>query len=165
MKVNKLRFCNVLPSAILSEMSKKRFAGITINDRDAFQKEGRWWKYEEYLDIHFGDVPVEGDITQNYSELCQKCRGQCCKDLPTHNIGMYTSETESKRIGQYETDFLEGQMIIEKHNFGVIKVKENGDCHFLTEDGCKIGDDRPLWCQLWVCSKLQNDRADKELKK
>jgi len=154
-KISELRPLYVLPGIELAIHSILPVKGITINHPDFF-KEDKWWKYEKYLDIHFGEGEVEGDITQKYPPVCIGCKGQCCKDIPTHNLRMYVSQEEIYRIvKEGHTDFTDEKIRIDEEKFGVLKVKDNGDCHFLTEKGCKLGNNRPLWCKLWICEKFK----------
>lgn len=154
MRVSELRPLFVLPGKKMAENSTRNVTAITIDDPKFF-KENKWWKYEKYLGIHFGEEK-DDDITKYFPAICSECSGECCKDIPSHNLRMYISEGETKRLIKLGYNrFIDNYIIIEGEKFGVLKVKENGDCHFLTETGCKLKEDRPLWCKVFVCEKIK----------
>ena len=158
-KIDKLRHAKVLPSAKLAELSTRQYSGITIAN-DQFATTPKWHEYEHHLDIHFDEGrSVEGDITKHYDKMCADCRGACCKDIPTHNLRMYMSQPEiTEACIQLDTlpqSFIETSVTVDDTKFGIVKLQENGDCHFLREYGCQLEDYRPLWCKLWVCEVLQ----------
>lgn len=159
LKVSELRHAKVLPGEDIEEFSTKQYSGITVAD-DKFLTTQKWWKYEQYLNIHFDEgKSVPGDITKQYGEMCSDCKGACCKDIPTHNLRMYVSPSEIEKIcSEFNIknyDFIEDYVSIEDTEFGILRVKKNGDCSQLTNTGCNLGDYRPLWCKLWICENLQ----------
>lgn len=160
-KISELRHAKVLPSRTLAELSTEEYSGITVHDK-GFYTTPKWWQYEDKLTIHFNKGPsVPGDISKRYDTMCEECQGACCKDIPTHNLRMYMSQSEiEKACNQFDIkapDFIEDYITIDNTEFGILKIKENGDCGLLTDTGCEFGDYRPLWCKLWVCEILQEE--------
>ena len=151
MRVSKLRFMKVFPSKELDRMSNSsQPVEVTVVD-DKFYEEENWWKYEDYLDIKFGRET-------SLFNLCKGC-GNCCKNILKRNIRIYMSNAEIKRVSKKlnvpRSHFIEERIKVDGKTFGVVATDKNGDCIFLDGPTCIIHTDKPLWCKLWVCEKVQ----------
>ncbi len=152
-RVSEFRYCYVLPNPKIAEFRSDEIKSVYPFDLPSFISEDRWWKYEEFLS--FSGEEVENDLLN----FCDGC-GECCRNLPSRNIGMYMSEKEVERVEKFlnitRDAFIAGWIEIEGVKFGVIKVKDNGDCWFLNEDGrCIIHHIKPVWCKIWICEKMK----------
>ena len=161
-KVSDLRYCNVLPSRLLSELSKKQLTGITFLNT-FYSRVRKWWESERHIELTF-DEP--GSIAPQINSTCGAC-GLCCKDIPTHQIGIYmTPHENAKAHGLFpERDIIKGHIEVQGVLFGVVDVKTNGDCTMLGPKGCELGDNRPLWCKIYHCEKFQGQPYQFEVKK
>lgn len=186
MKASDFRYSNVLPSPLIDLFAGKEIKAIRFLKN--FHQKSKWWEYESEVEIDFESS--ENSDNWLIAKTCGVC-GLCCKDIPTHQIGIYMSEGEVKVHGldivktgskletnsyletnsskletsqELETGSLEletsklivqGEVIVGKVKFYVLAVQENGDCSMLGENGCKLGDKRPLWCKIYHCEKFQ----------
>lgn len=153
-KVSELRYCNVLPAKLIETLSFKKLTGIRFLP-EFYEKVRKWWEAEQHIELTFDEEPTQND-TKKIGETCGAC-GDCCKDIPTHQIGIYISGPEHQRAMELfpEREILQGMIQSDGAYFGVVDVKENGDCILLGPKGCELGDDRPLWCKIYHCEKYQ----------
>lgn len=151
MKVSDARFAFVLPSAALAEAAKKKpMKAIRIYPEAKGQP---WWKAEKHIEIDFENG--SGDQTNELAKTCLSC-GKCCKNLNTHQIRIFMTveeKLEAERAG-HVVKVKEPPVNIDNENFYVLDVDENGDCSMLAENGCSLGEKKPLWCQMFYCEKL-----------
>ena len=148
------RFCNILPSQLIETVIRagRKFSGIVF--REGFDKDPNWYKFEEYVDVLF-DEESEDDARELIGETCGSC-GMCCENIPAHQIGIYMSPTEellAREAGH--NPIFQGKVKSDGIEFGVMGVKPNGDCIMLKEDGCSLGDLKPLWCRIYHCEVYQ----------
>ena len=154
-RVNELRYCNVLPAKRLVDLCHRKLTGIRFLP-EFYEKLRKWWEAEQFIELTFDETPDQTDV-KKIEETCGAC-GQCCTDIPTHQIGIYMTTHEYQKA----TNAFPGKKIIQgtiqsedQSWFGVVDVKENGDCVMLGPKGCELGDDRPLWCKIYHCEKYQ----------
>ena len=84
---------------------------------------------------------------------CGECR-LCCQ---SHNL-ILVSEDFGDDPSHYVCTPLEGQP-----GFFQIAVRENGDCHYLGENGCTIHDQAPNMCQAFSCISFARKVKRKQL--
>lgn len=153
-RVSELRYCNVLPSKNLALSSSRTLTGIRFLP-SFFEKVRKWWEAEQHIELTF-DEPCETPDNALIAKTCGAC-GQCCQDIPTHQIGIYMSDRERDQAERMfpGKKIFQGEIESEGRWFGVVDVKENGDCVMLGPAGCTLGDKRPLWCKIYHCEKYQ----------
>lgn len=115
-----------------------------------------WWKAESQITLYFNQHTTS-DERAVLAETCGSC-GKCCTNLPAHQIAIYMTDyevTKAMGAGHNMTDGLhKKQVMVDGNFFYVLKTKDNGDCFFLGEKGCTLGDEKPLWCKAYYCEKL-----------
>lgn len=144
--VEKLRQFVVMPSKLAAKVSTDRITGYSLNSSSPNNK----W-YENSFNLHFGE-PDEG-LGEKSNEVCSECKGMCCKNLLEHQIRIYMSEAEAKVLGSTFEKKFDGSVIVEGEKFHVLSVDKNGDCQYVTDKGCELGEVRPLWCKMFFCEK------------
>lgn len=153
-RVSELRYCNVLPSAKLADFSRKLLTSIRFLP-EFYEKTMKWWEFEKHVELAFDEAAGPSDIPK-INKTCGSC-GLCCKDIPTHQIGIYMSDYElvqAKRMFP-EKQITQGMIKSQGANFNVVDVKPNGDCVMLGPEGCTLGDKKPLWCKIYHCEVYQ----------
>jgi Fe-S-cluster containining protein len=102
---------------------------------------------------------------------CQLCKGRCCKghnacSSPDATPGAYSPDyrwvlpaetvaiknfTKLKHSNFYDCPTDRNEL------FGFLKTKPNGDCIFLTDEGCAIHPVRPFDCKMYPYDILRKD--------
>jgi Fe-S-cluster containining protein len=91
-----------------------------------------------------------------YSFKCQRCNA-CC-----NNKRLCLSPAERSRLAEYLR--IPGEVFDREYldpASGEVRVKENGDCVFLSPDGCGVHPARPQVCRLFPLGILR-DEAGRE---
>ncbi len=150
-RASDFRYANILPHPDID-----RFAGMRVKAyrflKDFFT-EKKWWKYEQYIELDFDDD--SNSVNEVIAAKCSAC-GLCCKDIPTHQIGIYMSprEVEFAEANGHKIKH-QGTVVVKQMPFKILAVEENGDCSMLGPKGCTLGDLKPLWCKIYHCEKFQ----------
>ena len=154
-KANKFRYGNVLPNRLIEDLAQSRFNVTGIAILEGFKKEKNWYNAEQYVEVILDEPGSPEDASEVIRETCGSC-GMCCENIPAHQIGIYMSETEiNKAVAQGHDVILQGTLVVERVNFGLLGVKANGDCAMLDEHGCTLGSLKPLWCKIYHCEVYQ----------
>jgi Fe-S-cluster containining protein len=149
-----LRCQYVLPNELLAYLSEEKLTGVTI-DRKAFGLP--YWQAEKHISLEFNGQGVYDD-RDALSRVCASC-GQCCTDLPSHQIAIYMSAHEyASAVSAKHSVQVAGEVWVRGRGkllrFFVLATRSNGDCAMLGEQGCTLGDLKPLWCKLFYCEKF-----------
>lgn len=152
--VDRLRFQYTLPNRQLATLAAQELTSVIIRKR---AKGLSAWQAEQFIELRFNNETRE-DERPALSKVCSSC-GLCCKNLPARGAAVYMTHAEIERASEkHETisqdDFQRQQILVTGSYFHVAKTKPNGDCIFLGENGCSLGEDRPLWCKIYYCEKL-----------
>lgn len=159
-RVNEYRAANVLPSPALAQDAALPIKAIRIHP----QAHGLpWWRAEHHIEIDHASAV--GDQRPVLAKTCSQC-GACCRDLPKHQIGIYMSTEEVVEARRAGFDIVPAADItVGGVPFVVLGVKPNGDCAMLGDgawgdEGCRLGDLRPLWCKAFYCEALYGGRYE-----
>ena len=157
-KASDFRYANILPAALIDEFAGKEVKAVRFSED--FHAKGKylsWYEYEKLVYIDFKNS--ENNDNQTVIDICTKCGGQCCKNIPDHQIGIYMSDKElllAENKGHKVK--IQGSILVDDIVFYVLDVNKDGDCKMLTPTGCSLGNDKPLWCKIYHCPKFLGNK-------
>ena len=142
----------MLPSPIIEDVAGKPVRSINLSALATLRSDAKWWQYEALVTVDFESEA--GDDSAKIASVCGKC-GQCCKDIPSHQIGIYMSPKE-RAIAELAGHVVksQGKVTVDDVEFDILDVEGNGDCSMLTDTGCSLGDLKPLWCKVYHCERF-----------
>ena len=144
---SEFRHCNILPAPLIDTLAGLPIQAIRLTGKIGIGEE--WYQFERRVEIDFADA--RGDERPTIAKTCEKC-GACCRNIPTHQIGIYMSNRELAIAAEHgHTLNLQGSLQVDGVTFHVLGVLDNGDCAMLGPHGCTLGDDKPLWCKIFHC--------------
>ena len=150
-RASDFRYANILPNPVIDEVAGLEVKAIRF--KPEFSRFEKWWEFEKHIEIDFQNSTRSQ--TDDIYSLCSSC-GLCCKDIPTHQIGIYMSPKEVLIATEAGHDVkTQGQVQVEGVQFQVLAVDEKGDCKMLGEKGCTLNEKKPLWCKIYHCEKFQ----------
>lgn len=148
-KASEFRHCNVLPAALIDKVAGRGVRAIRLGTITPGEK---WWEYEGQVEIDFADS--REDDRPMIANKCRTC-GQCCNDIPSHQIGIYMSPHEVAIAAAHGHSVKsQGTVTVDGVEFRVLDIKPNGDCAMLGPEGCTLGKQKPLWCKIYHCEKF-----------
>lgn len=150
-RMSELRKSFILPSAKIDELAGRKISFVRIEkEADGLP----WHKAEKHVLLGFSPEQSALDDRPRLSKVCASC-GICCKNIPQHQIGIYMSEKELRHAESAGHEVkISHTFQSEGVDFHLLAVKENGDCAMLGENGCTLGEEKPVWCKGYYCEQL-----------